>query len=124
MKREARKSYWRSSQLSSVTKPSDDYNENVKIYWHKDKLWSKGLLLYKTGGLKFKQYWKIGNSNKFKDSNCPAGCKEVDNLEHMKLCIKMTIRWNDVYDNKLEMCGDYLIKANRERVMKFNLPII
>ena len=87
-------------------------------------MWSKGLLLFKTGGLKFKQYWKICNSSKFKNNMCPGGCEEFDNLRHMRKCKKMVTKWCYIADVKLENCGDYLVKCNRERIMRYNLPII
>ena len=80
--------------------------------------------MIKVGCLKFKGMWKVCNSSKYSSDKCPAGCDYQDTLKHMKICKHMNTRWNDIYLEKYQWLGKYVSECNRERVNKFNLPII
>ena len=90
--------------------------------WTKNK--ARALLLWRTGALKFKNMWRIYNVKRGLGTNCVMEmCEGEDNFDHVKVCSFYDTKWSNKWCRESEI-AQYLVKINRERIVKVKMPIL
>ena len=51
-------------------------------------------------------------------------CPEEDTVHHAKQCQFMYTKWEDKFEEDDKMKAVYLVRLNRERRRRFNMPIL
>ena len=115
---------WRECFESSII-PSRPYIRITNFShfsWPRSK--SRAILLWRTGGLKFKTQWKLYNVKRGIGIGClmPV-CPGLDNLDHVKNCPFYETKWDNRWKDDEEL-AIYLVKINRERTRRFKMPIL
>merc|ERR1712098_266674 len=115
---------WRECFESSII-PSRPYIRITNFShfsWPRSK--SRAILLWRTGGLKFKTRWKLYNVKRGIGIGClmPV-CPGLDNLDHVKNCPFYETKWDNRWKDDEEL-ATYLVKLNRERTRRFKMPIL
>ena len=97
-----------------------------KFRFYHDFVRSEGraVLLWRCGALRFRYQWKRYYMKKKQDISCPWwSCNENDTLKHAMECIFMNTKV-DFSLPKDERMGKFVMQLNRERIKRFQKPII
>ena len=108
---------------------NDNHMKITKAYMRMPKYDAKLFFAYRTGELQFKEYRKGEFKKKFGNTWCFGCGEEPDTLEHVMKCCYYERRFQekdfniDGTEEQLQFI-EYLKKLDRERTVRFGLPIL
>ena len=92
------------------------------------KMLARARILEAAGGLRFMAQasgWKTFYRARQMSVNCVSRlCDSEDTLSHAKICKFMDTKWSKSFEEDNKLKADYVVRLNRERRVKYGLPIL
>ena len=119
---------WEKCWVSNSVESRLRLREKFRPQFNWTKSQARARLLKAANNLKFLSQasgWRTYYRARQMSTRCPSRmCKEEDTERHARTCPFMETKWEAKFTTDKKLQASYLVKLNRERRVKYNLPIL
>ena len=126
IKQESDKTLWLECMKSPLIKARDYFGVRDKSHFKWTKIMAQAFLGWRCGSLKFKTLWRLYNVKRGIGTRCVMefrGCAQEDTWNHMISCQFYDEKYDPETWNEKDVAS-YIVRVNRERLIKAKMPLI